>query len=111
MHKDLPYSFSAISSSAIKRLFQNIGIAVLLNLVIKSAWILVNNMVQDKIGHAQFGTYMALYSLGFLFIALSDLGVNQYATKTIASRTRARPEWGTSSARNSAGSPAARPRR
>lgn len=41
-------------------------------------------MVQDKIGHAQFGTYMALYSLGFLFIALSDLGVNQYATKTIA---------------------------
>lgn len=56
----------------------------MLNLAIKSAWILVNNLVQDEIGHELFGTYMALYSLGFLFIALSDLGINQYATKTIA---------------------------
>ena len=29
---------------------------------------------------------MALYSLGFLFLALSDLGVNQYTTKTLASK-------------------------
>lgn len=68
----------------IKSLFQNIGLAVLLNLLIKSVWILVNNVVQDRIGHADFGTYTALYSVGFLFIALSDLGVNQYSTKTLA---------------------------
>ena len=30
------------------------------------------------------GLYGALYALGFLFIAFSDLGLNQYATKAIA---------------------------
>lgn len=68
----------------IKSLFTNISLAVILNLVIKSAWILVNNMVQDEIGHDDFGLYAGLYALGFLFIAFSDLGLNQYATKTIA---------------------------
>lgn len=60
--------------------------AVILNLVVKSAWILVNNVVQDRLGHDAFGTFMALYSLGFLFLALSDLGINQYSTKTLASK-------------------------
>ena len=40
--------------------------------------------VQDVIGHAAWGTYAALLSFGFLFIALSDLGVNYFATKTLA---------------------------
>lgn len=43
-------------------------------------------MVQDRLGHDAFGTFMALYSLGFLFLALSDLGINQYSTKTLASK-------------------------
>ena len=59
---------------------------MILNLLVKSAWILVNNVVQDRLGHDAFGTFMALYSLGFLFLALSDLGVNQYTTKTLASQ-------------------------
>ncbi len=69
-----------------RNLFENIGLAVILNLVVKSAWILVNNVVQDRLGHGAFGTFMALYSLGFLFLALSDLGINQYSTKTLASQ-------------------------
>ncbi|HHG83768.1 MAG TPA: hypothetical protein ENJ82_03380, partial [Bacteroidetes bacterium] len=28
--------------------------------------------------------YLALYSLGFLFLALADMGINQYTTKTLA---------------------------
>lgn len=69
----------------IKSLFANISLAVILNLLIKSAWILANNVVQDEIGHNAFGTYAALYALGFLFIAFSDFGLNQYTTKTVAS--------------------------
>jgi O-antigen/teichoic acid export membrane protein len=67
-------------------LFQNISLAVLLNLLIKTAWILTNNVVQDRVGHTQFGLYLALYSFGFLFLALSDMGINQYTTKTLAAQ-------------------------
>ena len=56
----------------------------MLNFAIKSVWILADNKVQDKIGHEDYGMYAALFSLGFLFIAFSDLGLNQYATKTLA---------------------------
>ncbi len=76
----------AQKQKAIRNLFENISLAVILNLVVKSAWILVNNVVQDRLGHDAFGTFMALYSLGFLFLALSDLGINQYSTKTLASQ-------------------------
>ncbi|MEM1000817.1 MAG: polysaccharide biosynthesis C-terminal domain-containing protein [Bacteroidota bacterium] len=75
----LPYP-----GTPIKSLFQNIGLAVVLNLGIKTAWVLANNIVQDRIGHTDFGLYLALYSLGFLFLALSDMGVNQYTAKTLA---------------------------
>ena len=43
-------------------------------------------MVQDKIGHAQYGIYAALFSLGYIFIILSDFGINQYFTKTLAGK-------------------------
>lgn len=72
--------------AAIRSLFQNISLAVLLNLLIKTAWILTNNVVQDRVGHTAFGLYLALYSFGFLFLALSDMGVNQYTTKTLAAQ-------------------------
>lgn len=58
----------------------------MLNLLVKTAWILVNNMVQNQVGHARFGLYMALYAFGFLFLALADMGINQYATKTLAAQ-------------------------
>jgi len=40
--------------------------------------------VQDQVGHAEWGLYAALLSFGFLFLTLSDLGINQYATKMLA---------------------------
>lgn len=43
-------------------------------------------VVQDKVGHDAWGTYAALLSFGFLFIALADLGINQYATQSLASK-------------------------
>lgn len=46
----------------------------------------MNNVVQDKVGHTEFGLYLALYAFGFLFLALSDMGINQYSTKTLAAQ-------------------------
>ena len=69
-----------------KKFFGNISLAVVLNLAVKSLWILAENKVQDKITHELFGSYSALFSLGFLFLAVADLGINQYATKTLAPR-------------------------
>lgn len=40
--------------------------------------------MQDNIGHEEYGIFAALYALGYLFIALSDLGVNMYTTKHLA---------------------------
>lgn len=59
---------------------------VLLNLVVKPAWLLTENIVQDQVGHDDFGTYSALLSFGFLFLIFSDLGINQYATRSLASQ-------------------------
>ena len=58
---------------------------VLLNFLVKPVWLLTEMVIQDEVGHEDWGLYSALLSLGFLFIALSDLGINQYSTKTLAS--------------------------
>ncbi|MDX2250037.1 MAG: oligosaccharide flippase family protein [Bacteroidia bacterium] len=57
---------------------------VLLNLLIKPVWLLIEMGVQDQVGHADWGLYSGLFSFGFLFIAFSDLGISQYVTKTLA---------------------------
>lgn len=41
--------------------------------------------VQNEVGHADWGMYSGVMSFAFLFIALSDLGVNQYTTQKLAS--------------------------
>lgn len=57
---------------------------VALNLLIKPIWVLTEMEVQDMVGHGAWGTYAAALSLGFLFLALADLGINYYATKQLA---------------------------
>jgi O-antigen/teichoic acid export membrane protein len=61
-------------------------LVVLLNVVVKPLWLLMENAVQNEVGHEDWGTYSALLSFGFLFLIFSDLGINQYATKSLASR-------------------------
>jgi O-antigen/teichoic acid export membrane protein len=55
-----------------------------LNFLIKPVWIVLDNKVQDTIGHADYGVFAALFSLSFLFATLSDFGINQYVTKKLA---------------------------
>jgi len=42
--------------------------------------------IQDEVGHADWGMYSALLAFGFLFLSLSDLGINQYTTKMLAGK-------------------------
>ncbi len=41
-------------------------------------------LIQNKVGHENWGKYAALYSLCHISITLADLGLNQYLTKEIA---------------------------
>lgn len=66
---------------------------MLLNLFIKPVWLLVENLVQNAVGHNDWGMYSALFSLGFLFLAIADLGINQFTTKTLASEPAKMPAY------------------
>ena len=76
----------------IGKLYKNIALAVILNLTIKPVNLLLENVVQDRIGHAAYGIYAALNALAFLFIVVVDLGLNQFLTKRFASETSIDPD-------------------
>ena len=80
------FQYFAGKSSPIKRLFANISLVVVLNLLVKPVWVLMEMELQDQIGHEAWGLYAALLSLGYLLLTFADLGINQYATKTLASQ-------------------------
>ncbi len=50
----------------------------------KPVWVLLEMELQDRLGHETWGLYAALLSLGYLFLSFADLGINQYATQTLA---------------------------
>ena len=58
---------------------------VVLNLLVKPGWVLLEMALQDRLGHEAWGTYAALLALGYLFLTLADLGINQFATQGLAS--------------------------
>ena len=68
----------------IKRFFGNISLVVLLNLAIKPGWIVVENLVQDRLGHTAFGLVAALSALAVAVAALADLGLTPYAVQRLA---------------------------
>ena len=68
----------------IKRFFGNISFVVLLNLLVKPGWVVVENLVQDRLGHATFGLISALSALTLVVAALSDLGLTPYSVQRVA---------------------------
>jgi O-antigen/teichoic acid export membrane protein len=68
----------------IKRFFGNISFVVLLNLLVKPGWVLVEGLVQNQLGHATFGLIGALSALTLVVAALSDLGLTPYAVQRVA---------------------------
>ena len=69
----------------IQGVIKNIGLLVILNLLIKPTWLLMEFLVQDRISHEQYGLYAALFSLSFLFVNFADFGINLFITKKLAS--------------------------
>jgi O-antigen/teichoic acid export membrane protein len=57
---------------------------LLLNLLVKPVGIVVENLVQNEIGHEAYGLFSALFSLATIGAVFSDLGISQLATKKIA---------------------------
>ena len=72
------------SPVGIKRFLGNISFVVLLNLLVKPGWVVVENLVQDRLGHATFGLLTALSALTLVVAALSDLGLTPYAVQRLA---------------------------
>jgi O-antigen/teichoic acid export membrane protein len=77
--------YSGFSSLVgIKRFFGNISFVVLLNLLVKPAWVVVENLVQDRLGHATFGLIGSLSALALVVAALADLGLTPYSVQRVA---------------------------
>jgi len=51
---------------------------------VKPGWLLVEGLVQDRVGHAAFGTFTALASLTLIVATLADLGLTPYTVKRVA---------------------------
>ena len=73
----------------LKRFFGSLSLAVLLNLLVKPGWVVLENLVQDRLGHAAFGLVAALSSLTVIAITLADLGLTQSGIR----RTAAEPDF------------------
>ncbi|MBX3101178.1 MAG: oligosaccharide flippase family protein [Bacteroidetes bacterium] len=67
-----------------RNLIRNIGLIVVLNLLTKPLWVVVENLVQNALGHATWGAYTAINVLALILGAVTELGINQYSTKTLA---------------------------
>lgn len=57
---------------------------VLLNLLVKPGWVILENIVQDRLGHAAFGLFTALSALAVVVATISDLGLTHYSIKRLA---------------------------
>lgn len=64
---------------------RNILFIISVNLLVKPAWIfLIDRTVQNKVGHASYGIYSALFSLSLIFQILLDFGINNYNSTSLA---------------------------
>lgn len=64
---------------------RNLLFVIALNLLVKPVWILaIDRTVQNRVGHASYGIYQALFNLGLVFQILLDFGINYYNSSTLA---------------------------
>lgn len=63
---------------------RNIGLVILLNLLIKPTGLFLEMFVQNRVGNELWGVFASLFSFAFIFSVLSDLGINQFLTKSVA---------------------------
>ncbi|GAB3634865.1 hypothetical protein GCM10027422_04550 [Hymenobacter arcticus] len=68
----------------IKRFLGSISLAVGLNLLVKPGWVLLENLVQDRLGHSTFGLIAACSALAVVVATLADLGLTQFTVQRLA---------------------------
>ena len=67
------------------RFLKNILFLLFINLLVKPFWILgVDRTVQNIVGDASYGTYLAIFNFSYLFYIILDIGLTNYNSKEIA---------------------------
>ena len=66
--------------------FFTIILSVLVNLIIKPAWVFTENKIQDYLGHEIIGIYAAVFSFSSMLMVLTDLGINQWNIKEFSGK-------------------------
>lgn len=70
---------------------RDVAIALLANLLSKPAWILTDNLVQDRIGHEAYGLIGAMLGLGQAATAIADWGLYALVTREMAAHREKYP--------------------
>lgn len=64
---------------------KNLLFVIAVNLLVKPLWVfLIDRNVQNRVGHANYGTYQALVNLGLIFNIVLDFGLTYYNTSIIS---------------------------
>lgn len=64
---------------------KNLLFVIFINLLVKPVWILlIDRTVQNRVGHADYGTYQALLNLGMIFNIMLDFGLTYYNTRLVS---------------------------
>lgn len=72
-----------------KLIVKGIALSVLLNLVVKSLWILgVELGVQRVVGNTSYGLYYSLFNVTVLFLIILDLGITNFNNRNIAQHSQ-----------------------
>lgn len=67
------------------RFLKNIIFLLFINLLVKPFWILgVDRTVQNLVGDASYGTYLAIFNFSYLFYIVLDIGLTNFNSKNIA---------------------------
>ena len=67
------------------RFLKNIIFLLFINLLVKPFWILgVDRAVQNIVGDASYGTYLAIFNFSYLFYIILDIGLTNFNSKNIA---------------------------
>lgn len=66
---------------------KNLLFVIIVNLLVKPVWVLlIDRTVQNRVGHAEYGTYQALLNLAIIFNIVLDLGLTYYNTRIISGK-------------------------
>lgn len=67
--------------AGLSRFVGSLSLVVVLNLLVKPGWVLIENVVQDRLGHAAYGLYTAFWALTMVLAAVFDLGLTNYSVR------------------------------